>query len=100
MASLDVRNLNLLRNKLENLVVPLACFVDYYGLKFETESLMPLSINSLVYGSDTDGLLFYDENQQAENMAEEISKILNLKMHYIEERATGLIKKAYLPYTV
>lgn len=62
IASLDVRNLALMRNKLENLIVPLACIVDYYGIKFETQSLVPLSINSLVYGSDTDGLLFSDED--------------------------------------
>jgi hypothetical protein len=36
IASLDVRNMALLRNKIENLIVPLACIVDYYGLKFET----------------------------------------------------------------
>lgn len=36
IASLDVRNLTLLRNKIENLVVPLACIVDYFGLRFET----------------------------------------------------------------
>lgn len=36
IASLDVRNLALPRCRLDKLVVPLACLVDYYGLKFET----------------------------------------------------------------
>lgn len=62
IACLDVRNLALLRNRIDNLVVPLACVVDYFGLKFETQSLAPLSINSLVYGSDTDGLLFSEND--------------------------------------
>ena len=35
LATLDVRNLSLLRNRIPNLIVPLACIVDYYGLKFE-----------------------------------------------------------------
>ena len=35
LASLDVRSLALLRHRVPNLVVPLACFVDYYGLTFE-----------------------------------------------------------------
>lgn len=60
VASLDVRNLALLRNRVERLVVPLACLVDYYGLRFEAQSLAPLSINSLAYGSDTNGVLFQD----------------------------------------
>ncbi len=35
IASLDVRNLAIMRNRLPRLVVPLACIVDYYGIKFE-----------------------------------------------------------------
>lgn len=31
LAALDVRNSSLLRNRIENLVVPLACIVDYFG---------------------------------------------------------------------
>lgn len=66
IASLDVRNMALLRNRLDQLVVPLACIVDYYGLKFEVLSLSPISINSLAYGSDIDGLLFNDSDPEAE----------------------------------
>ena len=35
IASLDVRNLAIMRNRLPRLVVPLACIVDYFGIKFE-----------------------------------------------------------------
>lgn len=35
VASLDVRNMAIMRNRLPRLVVPLASIVDYYGLKFE-----------------------------------------------------------------
>ncbi len=35
IAALDVRNLATLRNRIARLVVPLACIVDYYGLRFE-----------------------------------------------------------------
>ena len=31
LAALDVRNMSLLRNKFENLIVPLSCIVDYFG---------------------------------------------------------------------
>ena len=100
IASLDVRNLALLRNKKARLIVPLACLVDYYGLRFETQSLAPLSINSLAYGSDTNGVLFQDYDQDAEYMAHEIADLLNIKPHFLEEHATGKLKKLFLPYTV
>ena len=32
-------------------------------------SLVPVSLNSLVYGSDTDGLVVRNENIEAEQMA-------------------------------
>lgn len=75
-----------------NLIVPLACVVDYYGIRFETQSLCPISLNSLVYGSDTDGLLFENNDQNAELMAQKLGEKLNLAPHNIEERGTGNIK--------
>lgn len=66
LAALDVRNASLLRNRIENLVVPLSCIVDYFGQRFEAISLIPASINSLVYGSDTDGQVFCNEDKEAE----------------------------------
>ena len=95
-----MRNLALLRNRFENLVVPLACVVDYFGLRFETQILAPLSLNSLAYGSDVDGLLFKDDDHDAEAMARAIAQALNLKSHFVEEKATKRIKRIYIPYTV
>ena len=69
VASLDVRNMAIMRNRLPRLVVPLATLVDYYGIKFECQSLAPLSINSLVYGSDTNGLTFTNRDAHGEAMA-------------------------------
>ena len=38
LATLDVRALALLRFKIPNLVIPLACVVDYFGIVFEVQS--------------------------------------------------------------
>ena len=95
-----MRNSSLLRNKVENLVVPLCCIVDYFGLRFEAMSIIPASINSLAYGSDTNGLLFKDDDREAEQMAMEIGRLLNLKPHTIREGATQKLKHIYLPYSV
>jgi hypothetical protein len=85
VASLDVRNLAIMRNRLPRLVVALGSLVDYFGIKFECQSLAPISINSVVYGSDTNGLTFTNRDAHAEAMAKQISLMLNLKPHYIEE---------------
>lgn len=100
IASLDVRNLAALRNRVSRLVVPLACLVDYYGLRFECQSLAPLSINSLVYGSDVNGLTFTNKDEHAEMTAKQIASLMNIKSHYIEEQSTGKLKLTHLPYTV
>ena len=88
IASLDSRNLTLLRNRIENLVVPLSCTVDYFGVRFECLSIPPISLNTLVYGSDNEGLTFYNENEAAHQMAVKIANLLNLKPHFIRERST------------
>jgi hypothetical protein len=59
-----------------------------------------LSLNSLVYGSDTQGILFKNDNMQAENLAKEIGLLLNLKPYIFKERASGVMKEAYLPFGV
>ena len=100
LAALDVRNASLLRNKFENLIVPLSCIVDYFGQRFEAISMVPASINSLVYGSDTDGLIFKDEDPEAVQMATRIARALNLSPHVIRERSTATLKEIQLPYSV
>jgi hypothetical protein len=65
VAGLDSRNMSVLRNRIENLVVPLSCIVDYFGVRFECLSIPPISLNTLVYGSDTEGLLISNENEKA-----------------------------------
>ena len=57
-------------------------------------------MNSLVYGSDTNGLVFTNKDEHAEAMARQLGAILNIKPHYVEEQATLKMKLAYLPYSV
>ena len=53
---------------------------------------MPASINSLAYGSDTDGLLFSNNDKEAEKIAMKIGELLNLRPHVIRERATKTLR--------
>jgi hypothetical protein len=69
LAALDVRNNALLRNKIDNLVVPLACSIDYLGLRFECLSMLPCTVNSLAYGSDLNSVIFKDDDPEAEEVA-------------------------------
>lgn len=88
IAGLDARNLSLVRNRIENLVVPLSCTVDYFGVRFECLSIPPISLNTLVYGSDNEGLIFCNENEAAHQMAVKIASLLNLKPHFVREQTT------------
>lgn len=88
IAGLDARNLSLVRNRIPDLVVPLSCTVDYFGLRFECLSIAPISLNTLVYGSDNEGLIFVNENENAHQMAVKLANLLNLKPHFIKEQTT------------
>ena len=88
IAGLDARNLSLLRNRIQDLVVPLSCTVDYLGLRFECLSIPPISLNTLVYGSDNEGLIVVNENEAAHQMAVKIAILLNLKPHFVREQTT------------
>ena len=64
-----MRALALLRHRIPRLIVPLACIVDYYGICFEVMSPSLLTLDTLAYGSDTDGLLFKNDDEDAEILA-------------------------------
>lgn len=63
-------------------------------------SLLPLSTNSLVYGSDDEGLTFKNDNNNALQAALEVGKLFNLKPHTIKERLTQRSVQTLLPYDV
>lgn len=52
MAKQNSRNLHFIRNRVLGMIVPLSCVVDYFGHVFECFSILPISLNSLVLGSD------------------------------------------------
>lgn len=72
IAGHNVKSLNFIRAKFNKLLVPLACVVDYFGIRYEVQSLCPISINSISYGSDNEGLTFTKNCPDAEILAERI----------------------------
>ena len=81
-------------------MIPLACIVDYYGIYFEVQTPSPLTLNTLVYGSDSEGLLFKNDDAESEQLAKDIAETFNLQPYTIKEKATGILKLTYLPYEV
>lgn len=69
LATFDVRAMSLLRFRIPNLLIPLSCVIDYYGIFFEVQSPIPLTQTSLIYGSDTNGLLFKNDDPDGVKMA-------------------------------
>ena len=68
----------MLRHRIPRLVVPLACTVDYFGICFEVVSPSLLTLNTLVYGSDSDGLLFKNDDEDAEILAAQMGQFFNI----------------------
>ena len=64
IATLEVRVMSILRHQIPKLIIPLACVVDYYGLVFQVQTPIKITQNTLVYGSDTEGLLFKNDDPE------------------------------------
>lgn len=78
IATLEVRVMSILRHQIPKLIIPLACIVDYFGLVFQVQTPVPITQNSLVYGSDNEGLLFKNDDEEGVNMALRIAKLMNI----------------------
>lgn len=104
MASHNLKAFSLLRHWFKELIIPLWWIVDYRGEAFEVQSISPISINSLVYGTDTHGLSYLIKDFNSEDLARKISERLNLKAHKFIEHLTINGKNRefniFLPYSV
>jgi hypothetical protein len=104
MASHDIKAFSLLRHQFKNLIIPLCWLVDYRGEVFQVQNISPITINTLVYGSDTHGLNYEKKDFTAEEIARQISSKLNLKPHIFKELFAVNSKineyEIFLPYSV
>eukprot|EP00744_Colponema_vietnamica_P001049 GILI01001788.1.p1 GENE.GILI01001788.1~~GILI01001788.1.p1 ORF type:complete len:1045 (+),score=336.05 GILI01001788.1:182-3316(+) len=100
VADHELTGLNLIRGKVDGVEVPIACIVDYFGIRFLSQSIVPISVKSIVYGSNTDGLVVYNNQAQAEDKASEIASLLNLAPHQVREKGTKRVTELRLPFTL
>jgi hypothetical protein len=98
-AAYGARNLAYMRHKLPTLMVPLCCIVDCNGERYECHSMPSVTINTLVYGTDTDSLVF-KHAPIANSIVSEIEKLCNLKEHTVFEIASANHLLSSLPYDV
>ena len=99
LANHELRTLNFLRGLIPSLEVPLACIVDYYGMMYLCQALMPIATGSLAYGSSTDGVFIFNHDE-ATHFAEKIAEQLNLKSHDVIETHSGRQINLKLPFSV
>ena len=85
MAKHNLKAFSLLRHQYKNLIIPLCWIFEYRGESFEVQSISPLSINSLVYGSNNHGLTYSIKDLYAEEIAQKIADKMNLKQHKFKE---------------
>jgi hypothetical protein len=94
----ELRALENLQGKIQNLRIPMACIVDYFGARFLATSSLPVDHDTLVYGSSTDGLTI-ERNSDADGMAEKIAEVFHLKEHAVKEGISGRAVRLRLPFT-
>lgn len=70
--------------KLRRMRIPLMSVVDYCGFRISVQSLLPLGLDTLKYGS-SDGAVTIHTESKAEGLAREIGKALFLKEHVVED---------------
>ena len=73
LARMNIQNLSFLRNKFPGVLVPLGCMIDYFGIRYECQSLCPITLNSLIYGTDNEGITIENYDLEAENLAVNMS---------------------------
>jgi len=85
-AAQELRNVNYLvsQNSLNRLfVLPCLALITKYGLRVFATSLLPLSSNSLKYGSRNGGREIFKEDETLEKIFDVIGQTLNLKAHSV-----------------
>ena len=95
----EYRMLNLLRNTSKNFFVPLACLVDYVGVRYIVYSLCSFTTRTLVHGSNTEAI-YIENDKTGDLVSEEIADRVNLIPHKVFERVNGDPHNMKLPVDV
>eukprot|EP01129_Flabellula_baltica_P014521 TRINITY_DN696_c0_g1_i1.p1 TRINITY_DN696_c0_g1~~TRINITY_DN696_c0_g1_i1.p1 ORF type:complete len:700 (+),score=142.97 TRINITY_DN696_c0_g1_i1:98-2197(+) len=67
----------------KGLYTPYMALIDYRGFRLVATTHLPISKNTLKYGSDDGGLTIHNENETLRNLIETLGKKLNLKKHTV-----------------
>ena len=90
-----IKMLNHIRRQQDDLMVPLACLVDYFGRFYMVYALSGIDCNSLVHGSLTQGIAIKNDLNDIPAV-KVLSRQLNIKPHYVVERGTSKVRPILL----
>ena len=79
--------LNYAREVQDDVIVPMACMIEYFGASFMVYALEPLDLDTLVYGSVTQDLVIKNDLNQ-HMFIENLSSLFNCSMHWVKEKGT------------
>ncbi|MDP2438905.1 MAG: hypothetical protein Q8P67_24430, partial [archaeon] len=92
----EVRALQVLIDaNIPGLSLPLSCGVDWLGRRLFCQALLPLSTDTLAYGSADGGMTVFDSSPAFQSLAMNIATRLNLAPHLVGMRP-GHEKRLYL----
>jgi len=86
--------------KLHELNVGMSCIIETFNGQYVATGLLPLSTDSLHYGSNTIGVHISKRDKDCEQNAYTLSQMLNLKRHLIAQLCDSRQIDMFLPYNV
>ena len=78
----------------------MSCIIETYYGQYIVCSLVPISTNTLCYGSNTLGAHITNNDTEIENLLSEIASLLNLKKHKVAQLCDESKVEMILPYNV
>lgn len=87
--------LNFARESQDEIVVPMASLIEYFGSYFMVYALEPLDLDTLVYGSITQDLVIKNDLNELVTV-EKLSSYFNCSFHMVLERGTMNEKEMFL----
>jgi len=90
LAGNECKALEFMRDKIQGIETPLCCLINYSGTGYFVQSICPISLKSLVYGSNTEGIDMVSKEMALEAVRH-ISQLFNIK----EVSMGGGVAKSY-----
>jgi len=97
LAGNECKALEFMRDKIQGIETPLCCLINYSGTGYLVQSICPISLKSIIYGSNTEGIDIVSKELALEAV-KHTSQLFNIKEHIVYDRVKRVGKYVSLAY--